>query len=111
MINRTFVEISNFQKQLERQNDKELLRHLQNEILRSPSAGDTIEGTGGLKKLRVSGKGKGKSGGYRVIYLDLPAKERIYLIDLYAKGEQENITAEDKAIMKKLVGILKGESK
>jgi hypothetical protein len=85
-------------------------RQIQNEILKDPAAGDIIEGTGGLRKLRVAGKGKGKSGGYRVIYLDLPSKERTMLIDMYGKGEQEDITAEDKVIMKKLVSVLKGES-
>lgn len=111
MTKRLFVEIRNFQKQLEAQNNKELLRQIQNEILKTPLAGDLVEGSGGLRKLRVGGKGKGKSGGYRVIFLDLPSKERVYLIDFYAKGEKENITAEDKAAMRKLVGILKGESK
>ena len=109
MTKRKFVEIKAFQKRVDSE-DKELLRQIQNEILKNPEAGDLIESTGGLRKLRIAGKGKGKSGGYRVIYLDLPAKEKTVLIDIYAKGEQENITSEDKVYMKKLVTVLKGES-
>jgi hypothetical protein len=33
----------------------------------NPSAGVEIPGTGGARKIRVAGRGKGKSGGYRVI--------------------------------------------
>ena len=36
-------------------------------IARDPTVGDVIPGTGGARKLRVAGRGKGKSGGYRVI--------------------------------------------
>ncbi len=32
-----------------------------------PEAGDEISGTGGARKIRVAGRGKGKSGGYSVI--------------------------------------------
>jgi hypothetical protein len=70
---------------------------------------DIIEGTGGLRKLRVAGKGKGKSGGYRVIYLDLPDRQKTFLLDIYSKGDQENITPEDKIALKKLAIVLKGE--
>jgi hypothetical protein len=36
-------------------------------LARKPRAGDVMEGTGGCRKLRIAGRGKGKSGGYRVI--------------------------------------------
>jgi len=36
-------------------------------IASNPEAGDIIAGTGGARKVRFAGKGKGKSGGYRVI--------------------------------------------
>lgn len=41
---------------------------LQIELLLSPETGDVIQGTGGLRKVRVAAKGKGKKGGVRVIY-------------------------------------------
>jgi hypothetical protein len=36
-------------------------------VARRPDAGDVIPGTGGVRKVRFAGRGKGKSGGYRVV--------------------------------------------
>ena len=33
----------------------------------NPDAGDIMAGTGGARKVRFGGRGKGKSGGYRII--------------------------------------------
>ncbi len=41
--------------------------HIVSWIAANPNAGDVIAGTGGARKVRFAGKGKGKSGGYRVI--------------------------------------------
>jgi hypothetical protein len=62
-----------------------------------------MPGCGGLRKIRWPGRGKGKSGGLRIIYLNVPEQSRIYLIDVYAKGEQENISPEDKRDYRRLV--------
>jgi len=61
-------------------------------IANSPDAGDIMAGTGGARKVRFAGRGKGKSGGYRVITffadLDIP----IFLLDIYGKGSQANLS-------------------
>jgi hypothetical protein len=53
-----------------------------------PAAGDEIKGTGGARKVRFAGKGKGKSGGYRVITFysgdDIP----VFLLNVFAKNEK-----------------------
>jgi hypothetical protein len=58
----------------------------------NPSAGDEMAGTGGCRKVRLPGKGKGKSGGYRTITFftgpDLP----VFLITVFAKGDRANLT-------------------
>ncbi len=88
------------------------LRRFQDEILKNPAAGDVIQGAGGLRKVRVSDKkrGKGKRGGFRVIYLDLPLQEKTYLLALYDKGEKADISADEKRVLRTLVAQLKKEA-
>ena len=43
------------------------VRRIIDHLARRPDAGDPIPGTGGARKVRFAGRGKGKSGGYRVI--------------------------------------------
>jgi hypothetical protein len=56
-------------------------------------------------------RGKGKRGGLRVIYLDLPDKETTYLLFIYGKDEADDLTATEKKIFKELVSRIKGENK
>lgn len=51
----------------------------------------------------------GKRGGGRVIYIDIEIKECIYLLNVYAKNEQTDLTEKEKKLLKKLVKILKEE--
>ena len=61
-------------------------------IADDPLAGDLMAGTGGARKLRHAGRGKGKSGGYRTIHYygggDIP----VFLLAIYGKGEKANLT-------------------
>ena len=63
-----FVESSMFEKYRTSYLSDEEYRQLQNELLKIPTKGDVIKGTGGLRKIRTASKGKGKRGGARVIY-------------------------------------------
>ena len=65
-----FVELPAFAKYRADYLDDEGFRDLQNSLMANPEAGDVIEGTGGLRKLRQADprRGKGKRGGLRVIY-------------------------------------------
>jgi mRNA-degrading endonuclease RelE of RelBE toxin-antitoxin system len=69
-----------------------------------PTCGDLIPGTGGLRKVRIGGSGRGKRGGARVIYYfhneDLP----IMLLALYAKNEKGDLSAREK---RELAGLVK----
>ena len=68
-------------------------------IARNPQAGDIIPRTCGVRKLRVAGKGRGKSGGYRVIYYYYDDKNPVLLFTIYGKNEKSNLTdAEEKAL-------------
>jgi hypothetical protein len=71
-----------------------------------PSAGDLIPGTGGARKLRFAGRGKGKSGGYRTVSFfggkDIP----VLLLALISKGERADLSqAERNELRKELAGF------
>ena len=72
----------------------------------NPDAGDEIQGSGGCRKIRVAGKGRGKSGGYRVVTFftreDLP----IFLLTVFAKGEKANLSAAERNGLAKLTAVL-----
>ena len=74
----TFVELPPFERIRKDCMDDEAYRLLQLELLDNPKAGDVIEGTGGLRKLRRADPrcGKGKRGSLRVIYLS-PAQRKV----------------------------------
>src|SRR5579862_2654975 len=103
-MRRTFVESSAFSKRVDREGAGALQR-IQLELLKGLEVGRTIQGTGGLRKLRVADavRGKGKRGGLRVIYFDLPELERTYLLALYDKDEKDDISADERRILRELV--------
>lgn len=90
----------------------EVQRAIENEIMRDPSAGAVIPGTGGFRKLRVADprRGKGKRGGYRVIYFDIPRNNRTYLLLLYDKDEQGDLSAEQKKALRAISAQLQMEN-
>ena len=60
-----------------------------------PLAGDEIPGTSGAHKVRFGAKGKGKSGGARVIYYYFDEGAPIYALLAYGKGERTNLTPDE----------------
>lgn len=63
-------------------------------IARNPDVGDIIPDTGGVRKVRWGRQGSGKRGGVRVIYFYLHANAPLYLLLIYAKAHQSNLTPE-----------------
>src|ERR1700704_1640735 len=61
-------------------------------LAENPMAGDEISGTGGCRKLRVAGRGKGKSGGYRTITFYSGSEMPVFLLAASAKGERANLS-------------------
>lgn len=111
-MRRLFVETSAFTKKVDGEG-RETLLLIQGELLDRLESSPVIPGTGGLRKLRVSNeaKGKGKRGGYRVIYLDLPEVKRTYLLGLYGKGEKADLSQDEKKVLKGLVERIKREAR
>ncbi len=78
-------------------------------LARNPHLGDEIPGTGGIRKSRWAGKGKGKKGGLRVIYYFYNDTAPIFLLTTYSKNVQEDLTSEQKTKLTSLVRTLKDE--
>ena len=107
-MTRKFIYTESFQKSWKAMGlSDEDLPLLEIELLKNPRSGDVIEGTGGARKLRIQLEGRGKSGGARVIYLDVYEKEHLYLLFAYPKNVQENLSADQKKAIAKLIEILK----
>lgn len=103
-----FIETSIFTRQIKTLATDDELKALQIELIAQPEKGDLIQGTGGLRKIRMATGQQGKSGSARVIYF-LATAEVIYLVLAYAKNEKESLTAAEKADLKKLTQRLKGK--
>ncbi len=107
---RTFIEIPLFSKRwTEIGLDEDDLLALQIMLLKDPESGPVMEGTGGIRKVRFPLKNRGKSGSVRVCYADFEEFEVTYLITAFTKAERENLTQEEKNVLKKLVKSLKDE--
>lgn len=80
-------------------------------IAANPEAGDVIPDTGGVRKVRWARAGSGKRGGTRVVYFYHNADRPLYLLLVYAKGRQENLSPDEKRDVRKLAGVLKNKGK
>lgn len=73
----------------------------------NPEAGDLMQGTGGVRKARLAGRGKGKSGGYRIVWYfgggDIP----VFLLTVFGKGEKANLTQGERNALRQLTTTLK----
>jgi len=80
-------------------------------IASNPERHPVIPGTGGLRKARWSRQGKGKSGGVRVIYYCWISDDEVYLLHIYSKNEQVDMSAADRRVAKAFVEELKSAKK
>ena len=75
-------------------------------IASNPEAGDIIAGTGGARKVRFAGRGKGESGGYRVITFYSGADIPVFLLNVFAKNEKTDLTAKERNTLKRVLSNL-----
>lgn len=109
-MTRTFKEVPSFTKKWQSLGlTDDDLRTLENILLKNPKAGDVIQGTGGIRKIRIPLEDTGKRGGGRVLYIDIEIKECIYLLNVYTKNEKTDLTDKEKKLLSKLVEVLKEE--
>ena len=105
----TFVETETFTRLLSGVVSDEDYAEFQRDLSRFPDQGDLLEGCGGVRKVRMAARGKGKSGGARIIYLYLRHRGRIYLLYLFTKGDAANLSASGKKTMRELAQQIRRE--
>lgn len=100
-----FVELPAFDRHRVEYLSDEVFRMLQATLMKSPEAGDPIEGTGGLRKLRFADarRGKGKRGGLRVIYYWWQTGEQFWLYTLYDKDERDDLSPQQRKTLKAML--------
>lgn len=85
----------------------EELQALEVLLLTDPDAGEVIQHLGGARKVRIPLDGRGKSGGGRVIYVDVVVREEIYLLLAYPKNVQTDLTPGQRKVLKALIERIK----
>jgi hypothetical protein len=75
-------------------------------VAANPDAGNEIPGTGGARKLRFAGRGKGKSGGYRVITFYSGEDIPVFLLNVFAKNERTDLSQAERNQLQALLGEL-----
>ena len=102
----TIVELPEFLKRSEKLlSDSEKLS-IVNYLAAHPAAGNIMQGTGGIRKLRWSAQGKGKSGGVRVIYYHHNETMPLFLLTLFGKGEKSNLSKSERNSLAQLTILL-----
>jgi len=96
-----FIELPSFTKYVKDYFSDDEYRTLQIALVAEPRKGVVIPHSGGVRKMRWAGKGKGTQGGYRIIYYYHQLNGDIWFISIYAKSDQENI---EPSLLKKIKG-------
>lgn len=95
----TFVETRLFSRLVQEYLADDEYAALRRSLIARPDTGDVIPGSGGVRKLRWKGAGRGKRGGLRVVYYLRSREGQIWMLTIYAKNEIENISA---GVLKKI---------
>jgi mRNA-degrading endonuclease RelE of RelBE toxin-antitoxin system len=98
-----FIETPIFTREVVHLISEDEYHSIQLALLFRPEQGALISGTGGLRKLRWRSSGKGKRGGFRIIYYWEKKQEIIYMLLIYPKSKQEDLTHEQARMLSKLV--------
>lgn len=98
-----FIETDIFTEDVKTLLDEDEYHKLQVFLATQPDYGDLIQNTGGLRKIRWLSGGRGKRGGVRVIYFHRTHEFEIRLLLIYRKGIKDDLSAREKAILKKMI--------
>ena len=103
----TVVSTKRYEREVARLLSEEERQEMEDAIAENPEAHPVIPGTGGVRKARWSGRGKGRRGGVRLIYFYMITDAMAYLLTLYAKGEKSDLTSEDRKAIRAFVEEIK----
>ena len=101
-----FIETTIFTKLMPKYLTDDEYRVFQWHLLLNPEAGDIVRGSGGVRKVRWAPKGKGKSGGVRIMYYFKKSDDEIWLLTIYSKSEKAAIPGH---ILKKIAQEIANE--
>ena len=110
-MNAVFIETRAFSSLRRRYLSEDEYLGFQQLLIQHPESGALIAGTGGLRKIRWQDarRGKGKRGGLRVIYYWWQPAAEIWLLKIYDKDEQEDISVAEKHVLRELIRGFKGK--
>ncbi len=96
-------------QQLARASAGDVLNAIQADLMKDPTRGDLVRDLGGIRKARCSNplRSKGKRGGYRYLFLYLETRGHIHLLYLLDKGEQEDLSKDERKVLRTLVNEIK----
>ena len=97
------VETAIFTRQVLALLSDEEYRQLQLALVFHPDMGPVIPGNGGLRKARWAVEGRGKRGGVRVIYYWAIIHDKILMLFMYAKNEQDDLTPDQLKVLKRII--------
>ena len=107
----TVAETPTFSRQADKLFSDDERRELIDYLAENPLAGDEIQGTGGVRKLRFGALGRGKRGGARVIYFyggeDIP----VYALLAYAKSAKTDLTPAERRTVAALAAAIRAAGK
>lgn len=98
-----FIETPTFTRMITALLAEEEYRKLQSVLMEDPSRGDVIKDGGGIRKMRYAARGRGKSGGIRVIYYWIKDNHQIYMLVAYPKSKKDTLTDKEIAILREFV--------
>jgi mRNA-degrading endonuclease RelE of RelBE toxin-antitoxin system len=87
----TFIETNLFTKLAREYLSDEEYGHLQQALILDPEAGAVVRGSGGVRKIRWAAQGRGKRGGFRIVYFVRRPKDVIWMLTLYPKNVKDSI--------------------
>jgi mRNA-degrading endonuclease RelE of RelBE toxin-antitoxin system len=96
-------EPSVFRKKINTLLNDEEYRTLQNTLVEMPNSGKIIQGSGGIRKIRWGGCGRGKRGGIRIIYYWATNHNQIFMLYTFAKNERDDLTKDQLLILRKTI--------
>lgn len=100
----TIAEVPEYIRRAERLLTEAERREILDHLAANPKAGDIMEGTDGVRKLRWGRQSRGKSGGVRVVYYFHSDLMPLYLLTVFSKNERANLS---KAERNELAGLVK----
>lgn len=103
----TIVEINEYVKQASKLLDETEQNSIISHLASLPESGEIIQATGGVRKFRWTAKGKGKSGGVRIIHFYCDKDMPLFLLGVFSKSDKSNLSMAECNELKKLTTELK----